>query len=242
MPTPSPLNDPLGTGLSVVVPFFNEAENVAAVLGELREALPRAELIAVDDGSQDATWARILEVPDIRGLRLRKNLGQSAAIYHGLRLATRPLVGLIDGDGQNDPASFHTLLKEWGRGQADVICGFRAPRQDRWNRRMASRIANALRRRILNDGVRDTGCAQKIFRREAVELLVPFRGLHRYLPALFQQAGLRLTEVPVNHRPRRAGISKYNNWSRAWQGVYDLLGVGWLLRRKLPAPDIETKP
>jgi dolichol-phosphate mannosyltransferase len=218
---------------SVVVPFFNEVDNVVPVLEELRRVLPEAEIIAVDDGSSDGTWERIQSVPGVRGLSL-EHWGQSAAIYHGLRAATGELCGIMDGDGQNDPANFPVLLEAWARGEADVICGFRERRADRWNRRIASRVANGIRRWFLDDGVRDTGCSQKVFPRHAVELLVPFRGLHRYLPAIFKQAGLRIAEVPVRHRVRRAGASKYTNWSRALIGIHDLIGVGWLLKRKLP--------
>ncbi len=228
--------------LSVVVPFYNEEANVRFVLEELRAALPDAEIIAVDDGSTDLTWSRILDLPDVRGLRLTRNLGQSGAIYHGLRACTRPVCGLMDGDGQNDPANFHLLLAEFQRGGADVICGYRANRNDAWNRRAASRFANALRRRWLDDGVRDTGCSQKLFRREAVELLVPFRGMHRYLPAIFKQAGLKMAEVPVLHRTRRAGVSKYSNWRRALDGIYDLIGVAWLLNRKITMVAVEKTP
>lgn len=242
MTAPSPAIEPTGEGFSVVVPFFNEAENVSAVLSELRATLPAAEIIAVDDGSTDDTWRCILAEPGVRGLRFPNNQGQSAAIYHGLRAATRPVVGMMDGDGQNDPVNFRLLLAKLAENRADVICGFRANRRDTWNRRAAGRIANAIRRAFLDDGVRDTGCSQKVFRREAVELLVPFRGLHRYLPALFKQAGLRLAEVPVNHRPRRSGVSKYNNLTRALHGIYDLIGVSWLLRRKIVPPQTETKP
>jgi dolichol-phosphate mannosyltransferase len=230
-----------GAGFSVVVPFYNESENVTEVLQELRAVLPQAEIIAIDDGSRDGTWAKILQADRVRGLRFVTNQGQSAAIFHGLRAATQPVVGMMDGDGQNDPANFRVLLAEFARGGADVVCGYRANRRDTWSRRMASRIANAIRRAFLDDGVRDTGCSQKVFRREAVELLVPFRGLHRYLPAIFKQAGLKIAEVPVNHRPRRAGVSKYNNWTRALQGIYDLVGVGWLLKRKITPPQIESR-
>ena len=225
--------------LSVVVPFYNEASNVRFVLEELRIELPDAEIIAVDDGSTDQTWLRILSVPGVRGLRLLRNLGQSGAIYHGLRACTRPVCGLMDGDGQNDPASFRELLEEFHLGSADVVCGFRANRNDTWDRRAASRFANTLRRRWLDDGVCDTGCSQKVFRREAIELLVPFRGMHRYLPAIFRHAGLKIAEVPVLHRARRAGVSKYNNWSRAMHGIYDLVGVAWLLSRTIGSVGIE---
>ena len=230
------------TGFSVVVPFYNEGELVAEVLGELRQQLPGAEIVAVDDGSSDDTWARILDAAGVRGLRFTRNQGQSAAIYHGLRAATQPVVGIMDGDGQNDPAGFLPLLAEFRKGNADVVCGYRRQRHDSWRRRVASRIANAIRRFFLDDGASDTGCSQKVFRREAVELLVPFRGMHRYLPAIFRHAGLRIVEIPVNHRPRRRGQSKYSNWTRAMHGIYDLVGVAWLLNRKIIPPQIETKP
>jgi dolichol-phosphate mannosyltransferase len=231
-----------GAGLTVVVPFYNEGPIVDSVLGELRACLPRAEVIAVDDGSGDDTWARIVAAPGVRGIRFAQNRGQSAAIYWGLKSATQPLVGLIDGDGQNDPAGFARLVRALRAGGADVACGYRARRRDRWSRRAASRFANAVRRAVLKDGVRDTGCSQKVFRREHVELLVPFRGMHRYLPAIFLQAGLRIAEVEVNHRPRAGGSSKYGNWRRARDGIYDLFGVAWLLDRKLLPPTMETKP
>lgn len=230
-----------GNDFSVVVPFYNESENVADVLKEVRSVLPDAEIVAVDDGSSDDTWSQICQLEGVRGLRFVQNQGQSAAIYHGLHAATKPVVGLMDGDGQNDPANFKLLLVEFRKGNADVVCGYRANRQDTLSRRWASKIANRIRRAFLVDGVRDTGCSQKVFRREAVELLVPFRGLHRYLPAIFKQAGLSLAEAPVHHRPRHAGVSKYSNWTRAIHGIYDLVGVGWLLNRKIAPPKTETK-
>jgi dolichol-phosphate mannosyltransferase len=239
----SPLSHEItGSEFTVVVPFFNEVENVSNVLQELRAALPEAEIIAIDDGSGDGTWERIQMEGGVRGLRFLKNQGQSAAVYHGLWAATQPVVGMMDGDGQNDPENFKRLLEEFAKGEADVVCGYRANRRDTWSRRIASKLANAIRRAFLDDGVRDTGCSQKVFRRDAVKLLVPFRGLHRYLPAIFTQAGLRISEVPVNHRARTAGVSKYSNFTRAVHGLYDLVGVSWLLNRKIAPPQIETKP
>jgi dolichol-phosphate mannosyltransferase len=223
----------LAAKFSVVIPFFNEGANVTFVLNELRAVLPTVEIIAVDDGSVDDTWERIGRTQDVRGLRFHRNQGQSAAIYHGLKAASREYCGLMDGDGQTDPMGFHPLLEEMVRGTADVACGYRAERRDPWNRRVAARVANGIRRTLLGDGVRDAGCSQKIFPRTAVEVLVPFRGLHRYLPAFFQRAGLRIVEVPVNHRERRAGASKYDNRSRAVAGVRDLIGVAWLLKRAI---------
>lgn len=225
--------------VTVVVPFYNEEENVQPVLAELRRCLPEAEIIAVDDGSKDRTWELIQAMPDIRGLRLTQNRGQSAALYAGLRRARAPICAMMDGDGQNDPADFPALLAVLARGEADVVVGRRAKRQDTWSRRAASKWANRIRRMFLDDGVHDTGCSLKVFGREHVELLVPFNGLHRYLPAIFKHAGLRLAEVPVNHRPRERGISKYTNWERALRGVYDLIGVSWLLKRKVVFPRIE---
>ncbi len=230
-----------GSGLSIVVPFFEEGPLVDAVLSELRRELPRAEVIAIDDGSRDDTWALIRAAPGVRGLRFPKNQGQSAAIYWGLRSATQPLVGIMDGDGQNDPAGFKGLVRAVRAGNVDVACGYRARRRDSWSRRAASRIANAIRRAVLHDGVRDTGCSQKVFRRELVELLVPFRGMHRYLPAVFRHAGANIAEIEVNHRPRTAGTSKYGNWRRACAGIGDLVGVAWLLDRKLLPPSMEIK-
>jgi len=230
-----------GAGLSVVVPFYDEGPLVSRVLAELRACLPDSEIIAVDDGSTDETWAMIGAAPRVRGLRFAANLGQSAAIYYGLRAATQPLVGLMDGDGQNDPADLARLICVLRESGADVVCGFRAQRHDTWQRRVASRIGNGIRRAFLHDEVRDTGCSQKVFRRELIEYLVPFRGMHRYLPAIFRHAGLRVAEVAVNHRVRLGGVSKYGNWRRALDGLFDLIGVSWLLDRKLLPPSMETK-
>jgi dolichol-phosphate mannosyltransferase len=227
-----------GERLSIVLPFFNEEESVEWVLREISDLYPRAEIIAVDDGSTDGTWERLAGLRDIVALRLRHNRGQSAAIYTGLRHATRPLCSLLDGDGQNDPADIGRLVE--ALQDADVACGYREVRRDNLSKRFGSRVANAVRRMFLDDGVRDTGCALKVFDRRYVDHLVPFDGLHRFLPAIFNAAGLRIVEVPVNHRTRRYGASKYTNLSRALRGLYDLVGVSWLLRRKIRFPDIET--
>ena len=231
-----------GAGLSVIVPVYNEGPIVSRVLAELQLRLPSAEIVAVDDGSEDDTWDHILAQPGIRGIRFPHNLGQSAAIYFGLRSATQPLVAIMDGDGQNDPADFSRLIGVLRNSGADVVCGYRAHRHDTWQRRVVSRIGNRIRRAFLHDGARDTGCSQKVFRRELVELLVPFRGMHRYLPAIFRHAGLRVTEVAVNHRARLGGVSKYGNWHRALDGIFDLMGVSWLLDRKLLPPQMESAP
>jgi len=224
---------------SVVIPFYNEEECVRSVLEEVKRCQPDAEIIAVDDGSKDGTWGVICSLSGVRGLRLTGNRGQSAAMYAGMRAATGDVVVLMDGDGQNDPADIEKLLNQLEQDGLDVVCGQRVKRRDTLSRRIASRSANAIRRSILNDGISDTGCSLKAFRREHVELLVPFNGLHRYLPAIFKHAGLHIAETPVNHRARTLGVSKYTNWNRALRGIYDLFGVRWLLNRKVVYPALE---
>jgi dolichol-phosphate mannosyltransferase len=219
--------------VSIIVPFFNEEETVAEVLSEILRTNPGAEVIAVDDGSNDGTAAVLDGIAGVRALHFSKNRGQSAAMYAGLKAATRPICALMDGDGQNDPADIPKLVEALQLGGNDVICGYRANRVDTASRRYASKFANSIRRKFLHDGVRDTGCSVKVFRQQAVDHLVPFNGMHRYLPAIFLQAGLKIGEIPVNHRGRMAGQSKYTNWERALRGIYDLIGVQWLLRRKV---------
>lgn len=224
---------------SIIIPFYNEEESVRFVLEEVLACQPHAEIIAVDDGSADRTWDIICTLP-VHGLRLTENRGQSAAMYAGMRAASGDVIVLMDGDGQNDPADIQKLVALLQQENLDVVCGQRVNRRDTRSRRVASKAANAIRRSILNDGISDTGCSLKAFRREHVELLVPFNGLHRYLPAIFKQADLRITEVPVNHRERAQGTSKYTNWERALRGIYDLFGVRWLLKRKIVYPKLET--
>lgn len=225
--------------LSIVVPFYNEAANVCEVLREVIACQPDAEVIAVDDGSSDGTWDAIRTVPGVVALKAGANRGQSAAVYAGLKAASGTFIGTMDGDGQNDPADFASMLEILRKGEYDVVYGRRAKRMDVWSKRIASKVANKVRRMILVDGVHDAGCGIKMFRREAVEYLVPFNGMHRYMAAIFTKAGLRIDEVPVNHRPRAQGKSKYTNWDRALRGIYDLFGVAWLLRRKVHYPLVE---
>ena len=222
--------------LSVVIPFYNESDLVCEVLEEVRRVLPEAEIVAVDDGSTDGTRQKIELLQGIRLVSLSKNCGQSAAMYAGLRVATGEYISMMDGDGQNDPAEIPKLLD--AIQSSDVAFGVRKNRQDTFSRLIASKIANAIRRFVLGDTASDTGCSLKVIRREHVSLLVPFNGLHRYLPAFFQRANLKSVEVPVNHRSRRAGQSKYTIKGRALRGIFDLIGVRWLLSRKIEwSPD-----
>jgi dolichol-phosphate mannosyltransferase len=220
--------------LSVVVPLYNEEANVLILQEELRAALTGLdyEIIFVDDGSVDRTAERIEAAGNIRLIRFEKNSGQSAAIYAGLITARGETLVIIDGDLQNDPADIPKLLAEIARG-ADLVCGYRVKRRDTLVRRATSRIANAVRSRYTKDGVRDTGCTLKAIRRECVSTLLPFKGMHRFIPALVKAAGYRLVEVPVNHRARRFGQSKYGLGNRALRATIDMFGVRWLLSRRL---------
>ena len=220
--------------VSVIVPLFNEEENMPILQSELNATLGGIdhEIIFVDDGSVDRTVERIVTAPNIRVIRFGKNTGQSAAIYAGLEVARGATAVLIDGDLQNDPADIPRLLAEIDRG-ADLVCGYRAQRKDTLVKRLTSRTANFVRSRFTKDGVRDTGCTLKAMRCECVSALVPFKGMHRFIPALVKAAGYRLVEIPVNHRPRRFGQSKYGLGNRALRATIDMFGVRWLLSRRL---------
>ncbi len=220
--------------VSVVVPLFNEEENVPILQAELTAALQGLdyEIVFVDDGSSDGTIAAVAQDPRVRVLAFEKNAGQSAAMYAGLHAARGAVAVLIDGDLQNDPADIPKLLAELERG-ADLAVGYRAQRKDTLVKRVTSRIANFVRSRFTKDGVRDTGCTLKAMRRECVSALVPFKGMHRFIPALIKGAGYRLIEVPVNHRARQFGVSKYGLGNRAIRATVDMFGVRWLLSRQL---------
>ncbi len=219
--------------VSVIVPLFNEEENMSILQSELKAALAGIdhEMIFVDDGSIDRTLERIETAPNVRVIRFEKNAGQSAAIYAGLQAAHGAITVLIDGDLQNDPTDIPRLLAEINRG-ADLVCGYRARRKDTLLKRLTSRIANFVRSRFTKDYVRDTGCTLKAMRRDCVSALLPFKGMHRFIPALVKGAGYRLVEIPVNHRARRFGRSKYGLGNRALRATIDMFGVRWLLSRR----------
>ncbi|HVI57771.1 MAG TPA: glycosyltransferase family 2 protein [Luteimonas sp.] len=231
--------------LSVVVPVFNEQDNVAPLVDEIVAALRgRApedggdfEIVYVDDHSRDGTLAALqrlqVEVPELRVLRHAKQSGQSTAIRSGVKAARGAWIATLDGDGQNDPADIPKLLAQRAQSPADVrlFAGWRVNRQDSGSKRWASKWANAIRARMLHDDTPDTGCGIKLFERAAFLELPAFDHMHRYLPALMQRAGWKTLSVPVNHRHRTAGVSKYNNLNRALVGISDLRGVAWLIRR-----------
>jgi len=233
-----PLNRPEPElALSVVIPLFNEAGNVGPLLAELRASLAAlpvgAEVIAVDDGSTDGTAAELAIVardwPALRVRRWAENRGQAAALWDGFAAARGEWVAMLDGDGQNPPAE---LARLWAvRDRADLIAGIRAERRDPVLRRAMSRVANAARRLLLRDGVSDTGCSLKLFRREVAGSFLPIRSMYSFLPAFARAAGYTVHEVPVAHRPRRAGTSKYGLAVMAVRPLLDLLALTWVLRR-----------
>jgi dolichol-phosphate mannosyltransferase len=220
--------------VSVVVPVFNEEDNLPILQSELRAALAGLdhEIIFVDDGSTDHSADKIERAPNVRILCFEKNTGQSAALFAGIKAARGQTIVMIDSDLQNDPADIPRLLAEISRG-ADLVCGYRAERKDKFAKRLTSRIANLVRSRFTKDYVRDTGCTLKAMRRECADALVPFKGMHRFIPALVRGAGYQLIEIPVNHRPRRFGQTKYGFGSRAVRATMDMFGVRWLLSRRL---------
>ena len=236
--------------VSVVIPAHNEADNVGPLAEEVDRALaPRDpyEIVFVDDASVDGTADRLRALREqglpIRVMRHTTRSGQSAAIVTGVRAARAPWIVTMDGDGQNDPADVPRLLDLAWQHEAEgraLVAGLRLKRQDRWSRRMATRVANGLRQWLLNDGCVDTGCGLKAFRRDAFLRLPYFNGMHRFLPALFQMHGYTVSYEPVGHRPRLHGQTKYTNWRRALIGIADLRGVLWLKRRTvLPEAVVE---
>jgi dolichol-phosphate mannosyltransferase len=218
--------------ISIIVPFFNEADNVVPVLSEVRLYHPEAEIIAVDDGSTDSTFERICAAEGVKALRLPHNRGQSAAIHHGLSEATGDVCVLIDGDGQSSVPDIKHLLDYMPA--YDLVNGCRAQcREDPWARVLASRVANLIRNAITRDGMRDTCGTPKAIKRECVAELPLFDGLHRFIPALVMASGYRAIEVPVSHRRRLHGVSKHTNWRRALRGMADLVRVrGWVVRKR----------
>ena len=223
--------------ISVGIPAYNEAENLAPLLAELEAALAAAgrtwELVLVDDGSTDGTGAWLAEAarrdPRVRPVRLAERSGQSAALAAGFLRARGAVVVTLDADLQNDPADLPAVLA--ALDGADVVSGIRQGRQDTWVRLVSSRIANGTRRLVLGDRVTDIGCSFKAYRREALEGLPFFTTMHRFLPALCAFRGARVVEVPVHHRARRHGASKYGVMNRLGRGLADLFGVLWLRSR-----------
>jgi glycosyltransferase involved in cell wall biosynthesis len=234
--------------LSLVVPVYNEAENLEPLVRELDEVLAATplerEIILVDDGSDDGSAAEIArlarEHPAVRGLHLRRNRGQTAAFDAGFRAARGRFVVTLDADLQNDPRDILALVDALGEHHAAV--GYRRRREDDWIRRISSRVANAVRNRLSGDDIIDTGCSLKAFRRECLTGLKLYTGMHRFLPTLLRLEGFAVVQLPVNHRPRRAGRSKYGIGNRMFTAFADLLAVRWMKKRRLNYEVVRHEP
>jgi dolichol-phosphate mannosyltransferase len=235
--------------ITVVVPVMNEESNIASLLREIdaaARACPISEIIYVDDGSSDRTYdvlrAEKMRYPALRIIRHSRRSGQSAALWTGVRAAGNDLIVTLDGDGQNNPGDIGKLydlyLAENRAGGSLMIAGERARRHDNLIRRVSSRWANRVRAFMLKDSTRDTGCSLKLFRRADYLALPYFNHMHRFLPALMIRGGVRLVHVPVSHRPRSAGTSKYGTLDRLFVSISDLLGVRWLQKRANLQPEI----
>ena len=242
-----PSSDRAAVAVSIVVPVRNEADNVAPLIAEITAALDGRwayEIICVNDGSTDATAERLTTLMKAHGhlrqLRHEKSSGQSVAVRSGVRAARGAIVATLDGDGQNDPAFLPNLISavESGAGRIGLAAGQRVGRKDTGFKKLQSKIANGVRKAILSDGTRDTGCGLKAFPREVFLAMPYFDGLHRFLPALVRREGFDIAYVDVVDRPRHSGVSNYGFFDRLWIGILDLAGVWWLIRRKKPTPAV----
>ena len=234
---------------SVIIPAFNEADNLEILVNEVVQAcerLPLREIVVVDDASTDGT-PEVLQVlktkvPSLRILRHTRQSGQSTGLWTGVRYARGDLVVTMDGDGQNDPKDIGLLYEAYMRRAAAnprvLVAGQRRKRHDNLLRKFSSRTANKIRAAILHDGVRDTGCSLKLFRKADFLDIPFFNHLHRYIPAMMQALKVELVLVDVDHRPRLRGQSKYGFWDRLWVGIFDLFGVRWLIARLKPQGDV----
>jgi len=227
--------------ISVVVPVFNEAENVGKLVSEIASALSETpyEMIFVDDASTDDTLTTLkalkAKYPTLRALSHRKNAGQSRSVRTGILAAKAPIIATLDGDGQNDPADipalYDSLTRKDAPGNLALVGGERTKRQDSAAKKFASKFGNGVRKKLLNDNANDTGCGLKVFRRDAFLQLPYFDHIHRYIPALMLREGYAAEFLPVNHRHREFGVSKYTNFGRLIVSISDLRGVIWLNHR-----------
>lgn len=233
-----PARPPDDVDLSLVIPVFNEAGSLRELLAEVDPVLAALglshEIVFVDDGSTDGSGPLLDEFarthPHVTVWRLDRNHGLSSALHAGFHRSRGRIVASMDADLQNDPADLPKLVAAIRDG-ADFACGWRRDRRDPFVKRVSSRIANAARNRKLRSAIHDVTCPLKAFRREVLQVVLPFNGIHRFLPNLAQTAGFRVVEIPVNHRARRHGTSKYGVWNRLFRGMRDLRAVRWMQDR-----------
>ncbi len=234
--------------ITVVVPILNEAENIPPLLDEIAQVaknIPISEIIYVDDGSTDGSFDILQSLktkyPALRVIKHGQRSGQSAGLWTGIKAASNELIVTLDGDGQNDPADipllYHAYCQYVDENPKIMVAGERKKRNDIWIKRISSRFANRIRSGLLKDRTRDTGCSLKLFRRKDYLALPYFDHMHRFLPALMLRDHVRLLHVPVSHRARTRGISKYGTLDRLAVGISDLWGVWWLLKRPFAHPE-----
>jgi glycosyltransferase involved in cell wall biosynthesis len=235
--------------ISVIAPLWNEEQNVIPLARQIFQALAKEsrslELLLIDDASTDGTWDRVLEAQRadsrVRAIRLSRHSGQSAALWTGFNASCGSVLATLDGDLQNDPADIPRLLEALSR--SDLVCGVRTKRMDNSLRRFSSGVARRARKVVLGVDFQDTGCNLRVFKRTVLETLFPFDGLHRFMPILAELGGAVVLELPISHRPRIAGKSKYGVWNRLGRGICDLAMIAWYRKRKLSAvPFTEQAP
>jgi glycosyltransferase involved in cell wall biosynthesis len=225
--------------ISIVAPVYNEEENLPILVSQLVEVLGPLrkpyEMIFVDDGSKDRSRQVLKEMvskySQLRILGFKYNCGESAAIYAGLREARGDIVITLDADLQNDPKDIPAMLeclKEY-----DMVTGWRQKREDPWVKRKTSKIANRIRNSLSSESIRDSGCTFRAYRRECLQNLKMYKGMHRFMPTLVKMEGFRVVEVPIAHHPRQFGVSKYTTWNRMWRALVDLLAVRWMKNRHI---------
>lgn len=227
--------------LSIVIPVKDEEENIPSLAKEVELAMESEvsewECIWVDDGSSDGSLGQLQELarknPRHRYISFEQNAGQSAALWAGFSQTRAPIIATIDGDGQNDPADIPALYRKVLSGEADMANGYRARRQDDLKRKISSILGNGFRTMLTGKTVRDAGCSTRVFRKECIESAPRFAGMHRFVPTLAAMQGFKLTETPVNHRPRVRGNSKYSISNRLWVSLLDIFGLFWLRKRAL---------
>jgi len=224
--------------ISLVIPVYNEEESLPILMKEIDNAMvlyKNYEVIFIDDGSSDQSLSTLIrlkeEYPKIRVLKLKGRYGQTSAMDAGFRKARGKVVVTMDADLQNDPADIYKLISELDG--YDMVIGWRFDRKDRWIKKISSRIANAVRNRLTGEDIKDVGCTLKAYKKEFLERVKLYNGMHRFLPTLFKMEGARIKEVKVSHRPRRFGKSKYNIRNRLFSSIYDLFAVRWMKRRRL---------
>ncbi|RLB06705.1 MAG: glycosyltransferase [Deltaproteobacteria bacterium] len=227
------------TDISIVIPVYNEEDNILPLLSELQGELDKLgrsyEIVFVDDGSRDRSFEILKGVASlnrkIKVIRFKENRGQTAAFDAGFKIAKGNIVVTMDADLQNDPKDIHLLLEKIG--EFDVVCGWRYKRRDPWIKIASSRIANFVRNKLSQEDIIDTGCSLKAYKRECLKRLKLFNGMHRFLPTLLKMEGFKVTQIKVNHRPRKFGRTKYNIRNRIIRSFVDLLAVRWMKRRHL---------